>query len=66
MKPNSHRPEPVDVQPPEVGGFFAHPTFEQIAQHQGVEPLRDPGQLAGGFPDEVDIEEMLDEIYRTR
>lgn len=45
-------------------GFFAHPTFNQLARQQAIGPFRDPSQLGGVLPDDFDVEEMVAEIDR--
>lgn len=45
--------------------FFAGRTLEELAVTQGVEPLLHIGDLAGGLPDDEDVDEML-WIYRRR
>jgi len=46
--------------------FFAAKSISELAQAQGVKPLADVSILAGGWPDEEDLDETLDEIYRQR
>jgi hypothetical protein len=60
------RIEPLDALELDAGSFFAHPTFDQLVRQQAIKPLRDPGQLAGGLPDDFDIDEMVEDIYRAR
>jgi hypothetical protein len=37
-----------------------------LVREQGVGPIQDISSLAGGLPDDEDIDEMLEEIYRSR
>lgn len=60
------RIEPLDSLELDAGSFFAHPSFDQLARQQAIKPLRDPGQLAGVFPADFDVEEMVEDIYRSR
>jgi hypothetical protein len=41
-------------------------SFEQLAAEQGVKPLSDPRTLIGGWPKDDDLDEFLEEVYRTR
>jgi len=46
--------------------FFAGKSLSELAREQGVGPIEDIRSLAGGLPDDEDIDEMLGEIYRSR
>jgi hypothetical protein len=46
--------------------FFEPKTLQELAQQQGVGPVKDISVFAGGFPKDEDIDEMLDEIYHLR
>ena len=46
--------------------FFAVKSIRELAQSQGVVPVRDIKIFAGGISDEENLDEMLDEIYRLR
>jgi hypothetical protein len=46
--------------------FFVGKSILELAQSQGVVPVEDIGVFAGGIPDEENVDEMLDEIYRQR
>jgi hypothetical protein len=46
--------------------FFEGKTLQELAQAQGVGPVKDISVFAGGFPEDEDIDEMLEEIYRMR
>ena len=46
--------------------FFAGKSLSELAREQGVGPIKDISLLAGGLPDDEDIDEMLEEIYRSR
>jgi hypothetical protein len=50
----------------DAGNFFARPTFEQLARQQGIKPLSDARQLAGGLPDDIDVDVLIRDIYRAR
>ena len=46
--------------------FFAKKSLAQLAREQGVGPVEDIGVFAGGIPEDEDVDEMLNEIYRLR
>ncbi len=46
--------------------FFDGKTLQELAQAQGVGPVKDIAVFAGGFPEDEDIDELLEEIYRLR
>lgn len=58
--------EPLD--PPAVGAaaFLRPHSFEELAQLQGVQPLESVSVLAGGFPEDENLDEFLDDIYTHR
>jgi hypothetical protein len=45
---------------------LAGSSLEQLAAEQGVKPLSDPRVLIGGWPKDDDLDEFLEEVYRTR
>ncbi len=46
--------------------FFEPKTLKELAREQGVRPVKDISVFAGGLPEDEDIDEMLEEIYRLR
>jgi hypothetical protein len=46
--------------------FFQGKSLQELAQAQGVAPVKDISVFAGGFPEDEDIDELLEEIYRLR
>jgi hypothetical protein len=60
------RIESLDSLELDAGSFFAHPTFDQLVRQQAIKPLRDVRQLAGGILDDLDVDELVDDIYRSR
>jgi len=46
--------------------FFQPKTLQELAKDQGVDPVKDISVFAGGFPEEEDIDEMSEELYRLR
>jgi hypothetical protein len=59
---------PLPVARPLLGNrdFFAGKSLSELAQSQGVGPVEDISVFAGGIPDDEDVDEMLEEIYRLR
>jgi hypothetical protein len=49
-----------------AGSFFTGWTFDQLVRMQAIEPLKDAKALAGGWPDDEDLDKVLDEIYEQR
>ena len=49
-----------------TAAFLTSHSFEDLARLQGVQPLEDPNVLAGGFPEDEDINEFLSDIYKHR
>ncbi|HEY3975587.1 MAG TPA: hypothetical protein VGM18_21490 [Candidatus Sulfotelmatobacter sp.] len=46
--------------------FHAGRSMEQLAEAQGVQPLDNPKVLAGGWPDNEDLDQFLEDIYSSR
>jgi hypothetical protein len=46
--------------------FFEGKSIQELAQPQGVGPVEDISVFAGGIPDDEEVDEMLEEIYRAR
>lgn len=46
--------------------FFSGRSIEELAQAQGVSPLAKPEKLAGGWPEEEDLDEFLKDVYAGR
>ena len=46
--------------------FFASKTVEQLAEAQGVHPLKNPAELAGGWPPDENIDEFIEATYSSR
>ncbi len=49
-----------------AGAFLRPHSFEELARLQRVKPLENVNVLAGGFPDDENIDEFLDDIYSHR
>ncbi len=63
-----HIQEVKSVDPLVLGAaaFLAPHSFEELARLQGVKPLEDINVLSGGFPEDEDVDEFLDDIYKHR
>jgi hypothetical protein len=59
QRPGVHRKNPTT-------NFFGSQGIEQLAEAQGVSPLKTPGDLAGGWPADEDIDEFVETTYRGR
>jgi hypothetical protein len=46
--------------------FFEAKMLQEMAQAQGLGPVKDTSAFAGGIPDDEDVDEMLEEIHRMR
>jgi|SRR5437588_1211318 len=46
--------------------FFGNPSLAELVAASNAQPLHDPSVLAGGIPDEEDVDLMLKEIYEAR
>jgi hypothetical protein len=64
--PNLRVTSPLDPLATDAGSFFRGWSLDQLARLQGVDPVRDPASLAGGWPDDDDVDEMLADIYGQR
>jgi hypothetical protein len=74
LNPNTGRPEELKIEKIEIldelllgaKDFFASRSLEQLAEAQGVRPLTNPADLAGGWPADENIDEFVTAIYETR
>jgi hypothetical protein len=48
------------------GNFFANLSLSELATIQKVKPTKRVSMLSGGFPDDEDIDEFVEEIYSAR
>jgi len=46
--------------------FWESRSFQELARLQDVRPLEDAAMLAGGFPEDEDIDKFLNDIYEHR
>jgi hypothetical protein len=56
------------IEPLLTGGkdFFTIRSIEELAEVQGVKPLKNPKAFAGGWPADQDVDAFLEEIYSSR
>ena len=74
LKPYTDRIELLHIEEVEAlpslslgkGNFFAGSSIAELAAAQNVKPLRSISVLAGGFPDDLDVDKFLGEIYSSR
>jgi hypothetical protein len=63
------RIETIDVVEPIFAGgrdFMTNRSLDQLAEAQGVKPLKNPKKLAGGWPASEDLDAFLEEVYSSR
>jgi len=58
--------EPLDPLIVGAAAFLRPHSFEELAQLQGVKPLESVSALAGGFPEDENLDEFLDDVYERR
>jgi len=46
--------------------FYSGKSIEELIESQGIKPMVDIGVLAGGLPDDLDVDAMVEEIYQDR
>lgn len=56
---------PMDSLLGDAGSFFNGSSIEELARMQGVGPIADSSILAGGWPDDEDVEEFIAETTAT-
>jgi hypothetical protein len=49
-----------------AGQFFASSTLAELAEAQGVGPMKDPEQMAEAWPEEEDVDQFVRETYQSR
>ena len=56
------------IEPLLTGGkdFFTTRSIQELAEVQGVKPLKNPKTFAGGLPADQDVDAFLEEIYSSR
>ena len=63
---NIHELQPIEPLTQGAGAFFTGRSIQELATMQEVKPLETVGTLAGGWPAEDGLDEVLQEIYRDR
>jgi hypothetical protein len=74
LNPHSGRVEELKIEEIEIVDelllgareFFSGRTLEQLAEAQGIRPLERPGDLAGGWPADEDVDEFLSAAFLSR
>src|SRR6266550_8244145 len=74
LNPNTGKPEELKVEKIEIleelllgaKDFFASRSLAQLAEAQGVHPVTNPNELAGGWPTDENVDEFVDAIYENR
>jgi hypothetical protein len=49
-----------------AGQFFATSTLEELAEAQGVAPIKNPEDMAGAWPEAEDVDQFVKETYQSR
>jgi hypothetical protein len=49
-----------------AGQFFATSTLEELAEAQGVGPMKNPEEMAGAWPEAEDVDQFVKETYQSR
>lgn len=52
--------------PTQRSSFWTPKTFDELAREQGIVPLEDWKQIAGGWPKDADFEKFLADIRASR
>ena len=58
--------EPLESLSLGKGDFFSSRSIQSLAKIQDVQPIKKASDLAGGLPEDEDVDEFLDDIYRAR
>lgn len=74
LNPNTNRPEELKIEKLEIldellvgaKDFFTSRSLERLAEAQGVHPLTNASELAGGWPVDENIDEFLATVYESR
>ena len=49
-----------------AGQFFASSTLAELAEAQGVGPMKNPEEMAGAWPEAEDVDQFVKETYQSR
>jgi hypothetical protein len=74
LNPNNGKPEELKIEKIEIldelllgaKDFLASRSLAQLAEAQGVHPVTNPNELAGGWPIEENVDEFVDAVYESR
>ena len=74
LNPNTGKPEELKIEKIEIleelllgaKDFVVSRSLEQLAEAQGVHPVNNPDDLAGGWPADESVDDFVDAIYQTR
>ncbi len=74
LNPISGKPEELKIEEIEIldelllgaKDFFSSRSLQQLADAQGVRPLSNPKELAGGWPQDENIDEFVTSTYQNR
>jgi hypothetical protein len=74
LNPHTGKPEELKIKKIEImdelllgaRDFFLSRTLERLAEAQGVRPLDNPREMAGGWPEGENLDEFIAETYRGR
>lgn len=58
--------KPLDPLTVNAGNFFTGWTFDQLVMMQAARPIHDPRALAGGWPEDEDLDDVMADIYQHR
>lgn len=60
------RLEPLEPLALGAADFYSGKSIAELIEAQGIKPMVDIGVLAGGLPDDLDVDAMVEEIYQDR
>jgi len=74
INPNTGRPEELKIEEIEIldelllgaKDFFQPRSLQELAEAQGVRPLSNPKELAGGWPQDENVDEFVASTYQNR
>ena len=58
--------KPLDPLTVDAGSFFRGWTFDQLAHMQAISPMHDAKVLAGGWPADEEVDDVLVDVYKRR
>ena len=60
------KPDSANGRGTQGGKFFATSTLEELAEAQGVGPMKNPEEMAGAWPEAEDVDQFVKETYQSR